>query len=91
MTDNPGANARKKYDDSEFIHAVKKYQPASTTEIANEVDCPRRSADYRLRKLRDQEKIDSKMAGNSLIWFVSEWSLLEDRDKQKRIPIEPGY
>lgn len=69
-SDNPGADARRKYEDSAFVDAVRKHQPASTKEVAQAVGCPRRTADYRLRKLQDEGQVDSKMAGNSLIWFL---------------------
>lgn len=74
MTDssNPGADARRKYDDATFVDAVREHQPASTSEVAEAVGCPRRSADYRLRKLRDKGEVDSKMTGNSLIWFLTD-------------------
>jgi len=71
-SDNPGADARRKYEDSEFVDAVREREPASTSEIAEFVGCPRRTADYRLRKLRDEQRVESKMAGNSLIWFLAE-------------------
>jgi predicted transcriptional regulator len=71
-SDNPGADARRKYEDEAFIEAVRESQPASTSEVGERVGCPRRTADYRLRKLRDEGQVDSKMAGNSLIWFLTD-------------------
>lgn len=68
-TENPGAEARRQYDDSEFMDAVGKHQPASTSEVADAVGCSRRTADYRLKQLREEGAVQSKMAGNSLIWF----------------------
>lgn len=70
-SDNPGADARRKYDDTDFIDAVRTNQPASTREVAQVVGCPRRTADYRLRKLREEGAVMSKMVGNSLVWFPS--------------------
>lgn len=75
MTDdseNPGADARRKYEDEEFIDAVRELQPASTREVGERVGCPRRTADYRLRKLRDEGTVNSKMVGNSLVWYPAE-------------------
>lgn len=69
-SDNPGADARRKYDDSEFVRAVQENQPASTSEVGDAVGCPRRTADYRLRKLREEGEVESKMVGNSLVWFL---------------------
>lgn len=71
-TDNPGAQARRKYNDTAFLEAVQAHQPASTSEVAETVGCPRRTADYRLRRLRDEGQVTSKMAGGSLIWFRAE-------------------
>lgn len=71
-SDNPGADARRKYEDDVFIEAVREAQPASTSEVGEEVGCPRRTADYRLRKLREEGQVDSKMVGGSLIWFLEE-------------------
>jgi len=70
--DNPGAEARRKYDDAAFLEAVRTHDPAATGEVAEAVGCPRRTADYRLRKLREAGRVRSKMAGNSLIWFLFE-------------------
>lgn len=72
MKENPGADARRKYDDEAFLDAVRKKQPASTKEVGEEVECSRRVADYRLRKLQNEDQINSKMVGNSLIWFISD-------------------
>lgn len=74
MTDseNPGADARRKYEDEEFIEAVRERQPASTSEVGEHVGCPRRTADYRLRKLRDEGMVESKEVGASLIWFPAD-------------------
>lgn len=57
------------YPDSEFIGAVKKYDPASTQEIADEIGIHRRSAQHRLDNLADSEQISKKKVGNSLVWF----------------------
>lgn len=80
MTDseNPGADARRKYEDGAFMDAVHQRQPASTGEVADYVGCPRRTADYRLRRLRSQGLVNSKMVGNSLIWFHSEEGKIEE-------------
>ncbi|MFC5133887.1 MULTISPECIES: helix-turn-helix transcriptional regulator [Haloferacaceae] len=74
MTDseNPGADARRKYGDEDFIACIKKLEPASTSEVAEAVGCTRRTADYRLKQLQDEDRVDSKMAGNSLIWYLTE-------------------
>lgn len=71
-SENPGADARRKYEDSEFLDAVRELQPAATSEVGEQVGCPRRTADYRLRKLRDEGAVVSKMVGNSLVWMTVE-------------------
>jgi predicted transcriptional regulator len=58
-----------KYSDQDFLDAVKQLQPASTSEVAEAVGCSRRNADVRLKRLEEDRLVDSKMAGNSLIWF----------------------
>lgn len=70
--DNPGAEARRKYTDEAFIDAVRAREPAATSEVAEAVGCPRRTADYRLRRLEEAGAVASKMAGNSLIWSLAE-------------------
>jgi predicted ArsR family transcriptional regulator len=60
------------YTDEDFLRAVKEHNPASTSEVAEAVGCSRRNADVRLKRLEDKEMVDSKMVGNSLIWFPAE-------------------
>jgi len=69
--ENPGAEARRKHDDVEFVKAMSEHQPASAREIAEAVGCPRRTADYRLRKLRDGGVIKSKKVGPSVVWLLA--------------------
>ena len=61
-----------KYSDEQFIEVVKNSSPASTSEIAEGVVCFSDNAYRRLKALEEAGEIDSKMAGNSLIWFTSE-------------------
>lgn len=63
-------NGRQQYDDSAFLTAVRENEPASTSEVADSVGCTRRNADYRLRRLRDEDRVHSKEVGNSLVWFL---------------------
>jgi predicted transcriptional regulator len=58
--------------DREVIEAVRKHEPAATSEVAEELDIERQSADYRLRNLYDEEEIDKKKIGASLVWFTVE-------------------
>lgn len=71
MSDEAG-DSRQQYTDEEFLQAVRNHQPASTGEVADVVGCTRRNADYRLRRLCEEGAVDSKMVGNSLIWFPTE-------------------
>jgi predicted transcriptional regulator len=57
------------YPDEDFLEAVTGLEPASTSEVADEVGCSRRNADVRLRRLEEDGLVESKMAGNSLIWL----------------------
>ncbi|MDY6776129.1 MAG: hypothetical protein SV253_08690 [Halobacteria archaeon] len=60
----------KKHSDDEYLEAVCENQPAGTSEVAESVGVKRQSADYRLRKLKDQSRVTSKKVGNSLVWMV---------------------
>jgi len=60
------------YSDEQFIEVVKNSAPASTSEVAEGVGCSSDNAYRRLKSLEEVGKIDSKMAGNSLIWFLVE-------------------
>ena len=57
------------YSDEQFIEVVKNSAPASTSEVAEGVGCSSDNAYRRLKSLEEADRIDSKMAGNSLIWF----------------------
>lgn len=62
----------RQYADEKFIKVVKNSSPASTSEVAEGVGCSSDNAYRRLKSLKKGGEIDSKMAGNSLIWFISE-------------------
>ena len=57
-------------DDDRIVSAVRTYDPAATSEIANELDISRQAADRRLRSLRDAGRVSSKKIGASLVWFI---------------------
>jgi predicted transcriptional regulator len=59
------------YSDAEILDIVEQYEPASTKQIAEELNIARQSADYRLRKLLDQGSVSKKKIGNSLAWSTS--------------------
>ena len=56
--------------DEEVVDAVREHEPAATKEVAEELDMARQSADYRLRKLKEEGRVEGKMVGNSLVWMV---------------------
>lgn len=61
-----------KYPDEQFIEIVKQSSPASTSEVAEGVGCSSDNAYRRLKSLEEVGKVESKMVGNSLIWFTAE-------------------
>lgn len=60
------------HTDAEIIEAVRKHEPAATTEVADELGIERQSADYRLRHLCDEGQVRNKKIGASLVWFTEE-------------------
>ena len=59
------------YDDKEVLDAVRDHEPAGTSEVADALGCTTQNADYRLRKLRDAGRVESKKVGRSLVWTLS--------------------
>jgi DNA-binding transcriptional ArsR family regulator len=59
------------HSDAEYLDAVRAHEPAATSEVAAAVGVARQSADYRLRKLRNDGKVTSKRIGNSLAWSLA--------------------
>lgn len=60
------------YDDGSFLNAVECAEPAGTVEVADIVGCRRQNADYRLRKLEKQGKVNKKKVGRTLVWTLPE-------------------
>lgn len=58
--------------EEDYFEAIRDHSPATTSEIAEAVGVTRQGADYRLRRLEEEGKVESQMIGNSLIWSVSE-------------------
>lgn len=69
---NEGGQFEPEYTDEEVIEAVAENEPAGTTEVADELGIARQSADYRLRRLLDDDRVSKKKVGNSLVWSVDE-------------------
>lgn len=65
-----GNPSGERYSDEVYIDAVREHEPAATSEVAEAVGVARQSADYRLRQLQDDGKVESKKIGNSLAWSV---------------------
>lgn len=60
------------YSDSEVLDAVREHEPAGTTEVANTLGCTTQNADYRLRKLQEGGRVESKKVGRSLVWMLAD-------------------
>jgi predicted transcriptional regulator len=69
---NEGGQFEPEYTDEEVVEAVAENEPAGTTEVADELGIARQSADYRLRRLLDEERVSKKRVGNSLVWSAEE-------------------
>jgi len=67
--DEESGKLSEQYPDDAFLQAVKKYEPASTMEVADAVGCSRRNADVRLKRLAEEGAVRSKLVGNSLTWL----------------------
>ena len=57
--------------DEEILDAVRNHEPAGTSEVGDAVGLARQNADYRLRQLEDEGRIESKKVGRSLVWTLS--------------------
>lgn len=71
MTNGSDEREYRHHDDEDFIEAIKAGN-RGTTDIAEFVGVKRQSADERLRKLRDEGRVESEMVGNSLAWSVAQ-------------------
>lgn len=57
------------FQDEDFTNAIRELDgSASTSEIADLLDCDRRTAYLRLNELEDEGHISSRKVGNSLLW-----------------------
>jgi len=71
--------------DAEILAGVRAHEPAATSEVATEVDMTRQGADRRLRRLRDEGRVNSKKIGASLVWFAPQQDATPDQS-----PTNPG-
>jgi predicted transcriptional regulator len=60
------------HSDSDVLSAVDANTPAATSEVADDLGISRQAADYRLRQLRDEERVEAKKIGASLVWFTTD-------------------
>ena len=60
------------HSDEAVLEAVRKHEPAGTSDIADELGIARQSADYRLRRLLDEGYVMKQKIGNSLAWSADE-------------------
>jgi predicted transcriptional regulator len=67
-----GEDGRQQYSEQQFLTAVREQDTPTTSAIAEQIGCTRQAADYRLRKLRDEDRVESTMVGNTLVWSLSE-------------------
>lgn len=56
--------------DEDLLEAVRTHEPAATSEVAGEVGMTRQGVDRRLRKLREENRVENKKIGASLVWFA---------------------
>ena len=60
-----------KYADAEFVEALRTLGgTAGTSDVADEVGCPRRTAYHRLNQLRESGELEAREIGNSLAWAI---------------------
>ena len=62
---------RREHSDADVLDAVRRHEPAGTSDVASELGIARQSADYRLRQLEDREQVTKKKIGRTLAWFVA--------------------
>lgn len=70
-----GGKFSTRYTPEDFLGALNLLGGSgSTKEIADEVGCSRRTANYRLSDLEDEGRVDSRKVGRSILWQVSEYA-----------------
>jgi hypothetical protein len=61
-----------KRTDTEVLDAVQAHAPAPTSDVADDLDVTRQAADYRLRRLQEEDRVASKKIGGALAWTVTD-------------------
>lgn len=59
-----------KYPQEAFLDAVRETDPATTTEVAERVDCSYDLAYRRLNALREESVVSRVTIGNTFVWSV---------------------
>lgn len=70
MVDEKHGNTR--FTDTYFIETVNEQQPVSTGDVADSVGCTVRTAENRLKQLRDDGRVTGDLIGGSLVWTLVE-------------------
>ena len=65
-----GGRYKPERSDAEVLDAVRTHSPAATSEVADELGIARQSADYRLRKLADANRVNHKKIGAAAVWSL---------------------
>jgi len=58
------------YPDEAFLAAVRERDLPTTTEVADDVGCDRRTAYVRLTELKDGGVVRSRKVGTALVWML---------------------
>lgn len=69
--DEESGKFREEYPPQDFLDALAELGPSGTTDIADHVDCDRRTAYLKLKSLEEDGKITSSKVGNSLLWDLT--------------------
>ena len=88
---NQDGRFTQKHTDEDVIAAVRAHEPAATSEVASELGIARQSADYRLRRLRDDGRVNSKKIAASLVWFTGGGESSPDRREVTQTPPEQSH
>ena len=80
-----------RHTDGDVVEAVAEQEPAGTADVAAALDVTRQAADYRLRRLRDDGRVESDKIGGVLVWSTSEEPTVEhDGTDSEDVRTEPA-
>lgn len=69
---NESGQFERDLSDEDILSAVGELDTPTTTDIAQEVECDRTTARYRLGLLEDDGQVTSKKVGPALVWEIKE-------------------